>query len=201
MPIYAPIVDAFTGSDGTSLTTPARSGFPWVTNPDGSAQPSYQIQSNRMTPDSAGGWIYWDVVTPANHQAAITVPVLPGGSGVVEIETRVINIGTATWSGYAVGVTPGAGSNQFYITRYDSGAGTTLATATSTFSANDELGVECIGSRIAVLKNGVEVTSATDTTYSSAGRAVIYSDGTTVRLDDWRIGAYPRLLGMTGIGS
>jgi hypothetical protein len=187
MPVTVPTVDDFTGVDATTLTTPPRAGLPWKVNPDGAGPyPSYQLAGNQARPDAAGGWIYFDSTYGPNCQAAFLVPVLPGGTGVVEIGIRLINLGTLSLSGYYGGVNPGLST--FYVGRMDNDVPTTLNSQAGAFTDGDEVAVECSGSTISVMRNGVAMASTVDATYSQAGGAYIYTDGTVVRLDNFRFG-------------
>lgn len=74
----------------------------------------------------------------------------------------------ASWDGALVsGYAVRAHATAPVLYRVDAGAATALASPVDSFAIGDDVGIECEGTTIRILKNGVAIDSAIDATYAS----------------------------------
>lgn len=181
------VLDDFNRANQTPLTAP------WAT-PLKTGNGAINLTGNQLAAAAAvASDAYWNGRLYGPDVAlAVTIPTLPtgGASNYVGLWARVTGAGTATPSGYAMLVVPGASAVLVY--RVDSGVETLLGTFSCTFIAGDKLGFQLVGSTLYLwhfsgsawtLRGKVE-----DSTYTAAGRVGYTTDSATARADDFVAG-------------
>jgi hypothetical protein len=187
-----PIIDDFDRSDENPL------GAPWDNPLAFAGVDALELSGNQLrctTDDIAGGRIALPG-SSADQEAYVTLAALPAtgaGSFVVSVRTQ-IGVGTDI-DGYDVAVSVAAGA--WSIRRVDNLAATVLNSGTlveGAVSAGDSFGISVIGTTITLhfkpaAGSWRDVDSATDSTYSARGDALLSVDisGTSVGDPDWRL--------------
>lgn len=94
----------------------------------------------------------------------------------------------ATIDGYAFHwtVVSGAGNDTWTIERVDNGVSTVLANGTVEIVNGDVLGLRFVaGGTLIAFRNGAQIGTASDTTYSGTGKLSLTIEGTTFRIDNF----------------
>ena len=108
-------------------------------------------------------------------EAYITVVTKVAGD-VHVLYARIAQPGTATYDGYEMRLSATGTAFRGYVVT--NGAVTLISTSTTTLVNGDSLGLECIGSNIAVYRKNTgswaQLTSVVDATYGSAGLLGLY---------------------------
>jgi hypothetical protein len=182
--------DDFTGTNGSNIDSAK-----WTPDAYGAGDSSPTIQSNSATSPGSGyaSAYYDDASFGADCEVYITIATRPGSANDVGVLLRMQSPGTSGMDGYSAQHAVNAGTDQWRIVRIDNGVETQLGALVDLESANgDKLGIEAIGSDIAVYRNNggtwTQLATRTDSTYSGAGYTGFYCIGTTVRLDDFYAG-------------
>lgn len=166
-----PILDDANRSDRGLGNDVASSGLVWgATEWDGSAT-AEQIISNQFRPAGAGS-AYITAIFQPDQEAYVTIAQAPDTTGYIQIACRLINIGTASWSGYLAFCDSSVPS--LSLRRVDSGTPTTITSTTSGVpTTGDIIGISCSGTTIYVWKVSGGVTtqllSIIDSTYTAPG--------------------------------
>jgi hypothetical protein len=187
------VLDNFTGTNGDDL--PVYSGN-WSTT---TGIANLEIQSNTATGTSSGSnnANYWNVSNfGPDSEGFVTISTLPnvGESVGVGVRTQQETSG-ATVDGYWVFYTRQSGTDNFTLERLDNGVLTQLgADFAQNVSAGDSIGIEVVGTTLtAYYHNGTSWSSLgtrTDSTYSAAGKVLLFTSSTASRLDDFGGGTY-----------
>ena len=152
------------------------------------------VVSNTCKANAAGncGNYYNPTTYGPPCEGRITI-VTKGGTGdQVGVWLRTQQPGSGlTIDGYLIVWQVAAGTDQLLIQRVDNGVATTLTTIGQEMNNGDVLGGRAIGSTITAWVNGVQVGSATDSTYAAAGNLVLSVVNTTFVLDDFGGGTVP----------
>lgn len=188
---YATLLSSFTGADENPLSE----GGNWArldTNGTGTLQRvSNTVGDTQATTRDA----YW---TPTNFgpdcEAYVSIPTKPGNTQSVSIVARVQGEGGAgTWDGYRATFTAASGTDTWLLDRItNNAAAATIASGNREFSAGEKIGIECIGTTIAIYVftggSWTQLGSGTDSTYTSAGKVGMRIANSTARLDDFFAG-------------
>ena len=129
---------------------------------------------------------YWAASTfGPDCEVYYSVPVINVAPDYLRLWLRIQNPGAANETGYMMQwLNSSAGCTIFKETARE--AYTQLATlSTPRFAANDQIGMEAIGTTITVYQNGTSVLSTTDATTTGAGYIAIGCRSTVFRLDDF----------------
>ena len=131
---------------------------------------------------------YWTVATygpDCEVYVSATRLASYGTGSYVRLWLRIQNPGAANETGYMMQwLNNASGCSIFKETSRE--AYTSLATSsTPRFAANDQIGMEAIGTTITVYQNGTSVLSTTDATTTGAGYLAIGCRSTIFRLDDF----------------
>lgn len=146
------------------------------------------VVSNQCKANAAGNCgNYYNPATYGPACEAYVTIVTKGGTGdEVDVWLRAQQPGSAfTIDGYLVAWQVAAGTDQLLIRRVDNGVATTLTTIGQEMNNGDVLGIRGVGSTITAHVNGVQVGSATDSTYAAAGNLLLGILNTTFVLDDF----------------
>lgn len=184
------VLDNFNRADGQTL------GANWANNLiaiySGTTQDA-AITSNQVDRLSSGqsavGLHYGSSTYGPDVESYLTMVAIVTGDDYM-VYGRIAQPGTSTHDGYLAYYTNG-NPNRWRVRRIDNGSFTTLATKAESASAGDKLGLEVIGSTVAVYRYTSGAwqlqASATDSTYSSAGYIGFYFPGTTsnAAIDDY----------------
>jgi hypothetical protein len=183
------IIDNFNRTDEDPLSD----GGKWSLGPDDFGSNTMRVFTNEAR-HSAGlnpvNAYRNDQDYGPNTEVYLTLVVLPATA--VLLYLRCVNIGAGTTDGYATYYNF-SGTDDFLICRNDNDALTGLgaSVAPGNWSAGDGLGLEMIGSTIAVYdrRSGVWAQQATrtDSTYTAAGTIgfKLNDTGTNTRVDDF----------------
>lgn len=154
-----------------------------------------QIVSERVRASAtAGGGSNSRWLNPISGNQTSTVKVISfsasaAGAGQVRVYAR---LQTTAWSGYCfIAGGTGFGSVSATLYRVDAGSFVSIASGSNiTLASGDELSVDCQGSTIRGLHNGVQIYSTSSSTYLTGypGIGVFVDTGnalSTVEIDDW----------------
>lgn len=187
------VLDNFTGTNGTDLQVYSAN---WASPPTGGV--AMEIQSNSATGTGAGSnnTAFWVTSFGPNTEVYATVSTKPADGSIVLLFSRgVQETSLTTADGYCLRFAPAAGTDAISIQRLDNGAQTTIGAAISQeVSAGDAIGMEIEGSTLRAYYKASGGswaqlgTDRTDTTYSAAGKAGMFTTSTAVRLDDFGAG-------------
>ncbi len=175
-----PATDAFTGSDGTALTTYSAN---WTLNFGNFALFSNSLRPNGgdVNTDAAA---HWNADTFGNDQYAQgTVPAI--STAYMGVAARCAT-SAATFYNFLVN------SDAYYLNKYVAGAGTNLGnTPSPDLTVGDTLRIEANGTSIVAKRNGTnKIGPITDSSITS-GSAGVTGNGTGtggVRIDNWEGG-------------
>jgi hypothetical protein len=180
-----PILDTFTGSDGTDLTVYS-ANWTLITAND------LEIQGNAATGTAvATCGVMWNVADYGpSSEVYVTLSTTPADGQSVRIFLRYDLVGD---TGYRLrqNKVAGAANDTWLLQRDDADAFTTLgATITQEVSNGDAIGIFMIGSIIAAYYKAVagswtELGTREDATYTAAAKLMLFCTDTTVRLDDF----------------
>lgn len=172
-----PATDAFTGSDGTVLTTYSAN---WTLNSG-----NFYIQINSIAPDGDGleNGAGWNADTFDNDQYATGTIVEEFSSAyAIGVSVRCKTDGTANYYGFY------SASDASYVFKMVTGSWTQLGNNGAAFVAADVMKLEVDGSQLTAYKNGspLSLSIGTDTAHAS-GRAGLsgYGYHYDCRLDNW----------------
>lgn len=172
-----PKLEAFTGSDGTALSTYNAS---WVANVG-----TMSIRSNNVRGDSSGQFnvFFWNGDTFNNDQYAEIVGIQGDNPTYIGVGLRHAGAGVQTFYYYA------ASTADSYVAKLVAGTETVLATGGSS-ATNDVLRLEATGTSLQAKKNGSNAFSAITDSAIASGKAGIVSYGfhVNVRGDNWEGG-------------
>jgi hypothetical protein len=151
-----------------------------------------QISVIANTCGNSGGDEWNPMTVPGNNfEVYLSIPTLPGAGQFFDIWGLDTPLDpSAIFNGYVITVTPGAGPNQWVLSRQDAGFPTTLAQYTHAFNAGDSFGMRKIGTTITVwYESGAgawtQIGSVTDThPYNSLYLGMEFGDN-TVRGDNF----------------
>lgn len=181
------LLDAFTGADQNPISTN------WSTPATGVGVGSCKRLSNQIAGSVASTSDAWyNVATYGpDCECYVTVTVKTATGDGIGVYGRVQqpSVSAATLDGYLVYASTASGTDTITIYRVDNIALTSLAVASQEFAVGDKIGIEIIGTTInAWYWNGstwTNVATATDSTYSAAGRLAFRIRGTLGRADDF----------------
>lgn len=187
-PIVATILDAFTRADATTA------GAGWTQMMETGVK-DFGISSNLLyNPDNAYQAMTWNAATYGpDCEGYITITTLMPLAHTVVVYARIKDAVADAWTfdGYAVRANRwddgGTDTLTLSIARYDNAVATQLgATVNITDHANgDQLGGRFQRSELKLFYNGTERMVRVDATYALAGYLAIYTDDSTVRLNDF----------------
>lgn len=162
----------------------------WTDSPDGTAYGGMRIVSNKIATITTDGWNYWNAATYGpDCEVYTTVDTLPGGTGTVTVDCRLVSIGTASLDGYTLEIRPDLSVLRFY--RIDNNSNTKLgADFSQAFAAGDSFGIEAVGSTFTIYyRSGAgawtSLGTRSDATYSAAGYLASYISNTTARMSNF----------------
>jgi hypothetical protein len=146
-----------------------------------------QIVSNQAVPLGNFASVYWNVATfGPDSEAYIKIATKPGTGFNIAAFARLQTPGSAAVDGYVAAASVLAGTDDHTLQRIDNGAYTQLGAAGNQELANgDVLGLEIIGTTLAVYINAVQKFTRTDGTYTGAGNIGFEGDQTAGRYDDF----------------
>lgn len=150
-----------------------------------------EVSSNELKGFTSGdNSAYVSTPVGPDCEAFITVATKPADTGYFRIFLRAADVnGTGALDGYSLEVYPAVGTDEWYLTRWDNGASTDIASQTAEIASGDAVWFELIGSALKGYQwDGASWTqriSATDGTYTGAGYAGFYCRGGTGRFDSW----------------
>ena len=174
-----PATDAFTNSNGTSLT--AHSGS-WTAHTGAFVINSNQLASNAASSDTLA---FWNADTFDNDQYAQATVTALSSPTQMGLAVRIANVGTKTFYGIAWD------DVNLYFFKYVDGAGE-LFDQSAAPSVGDVMRIEAEGTTIRVLKNGSASgapSPVTDTSIASGPAGITgYNNATSNRIDNWEGG-------------
>lgn len=141
------------------------------------------IVSNQYQPNTVDSLDYYNVTNlPANCYVeciASTVPVSASYGGIIlRIDTALFNFYGCTWN-----------TSGMRIQVFTAGVSTNIDAGSVTAPTNGQLvRLEVIGTLFKVYYDRVLINTATDTTYSAAGKSGILARGTTGKQDNFETG-------------
>jgi hypothetical protein len=146
-------------------------------------------QMNANSNPSARAWWNASQFGP-DCEAYVTITYKPPTGDCISVMARTSNVGLSTFSGYWGEACTASGADTWTLYRFDSGSFTQIGTTgTSEFAVGDGIGIEAIGSAIKLYQRTSGVwtvrTSATDTTYNTAGYIATGGDSASQTLDDF----------------
>lgn len=177
------ILDDFNRADAATL------GANWTDLTNG-----FSILTNQALPEvnSATNLSFWTAATfGPDCECYVEVPNKPGvNARNVLIYLRMTTAVAGTEDGYSVIFTTASGTDTQGIRREDNGVGTQLgASVSDEFDSGDSLGIEVIGTTIALYNKvaGVwsQLATRTDATYGAAGYIGMFGNNTGTRLDNF----------------
>ena len=180
------VLDAFTGTNGDDL--PTYSGN-WSQT---AGIANLEIQSNSATATSNGtnNSNYWNASNfGPDSECYVTISTKHGtGNAVVCGVRHQQETSGATIAGYWIYSLTNTGTDQYTLERLDNGVITQLgADFAQEITAGDSIGIEAVGSTLtAYYHNGSSWSSLgtrTDSTYSGAGKLLLFCSDTSARLD------------------
>lgn len=183
MPAFTSIFPVTSKLDDFNRANVLGLGPNWTPDPEAAGYASFDINSNRATPNTAFSAAYWNKTNfPADQEVFVTLAVLPVQAA--RVLARVTGIGVlATENNYEFEVD---GSLNSFISRTFKGTRTTVSGALAGFSAGDQMGLRCVGDQIIAYKNGTEIGRVTDASHASPGViAMVAQNDTTVRFEDF----------------
>lgn len=172
-----PATDNFTGTNGQALS--ARTG--WTVNAG-----SFAIQSNSLRPSAAatesGARWSGDSFSADQYAQCLIVGTEAGRS--IGVAVRVSTSGAQTWYGVYLSSSTIA---QFF--KNVAGTWTQLGSDITGWANGQTMRIEAEGTTIRVLRNGVQVASATDSAIANGAPGVGgWHSSTTSLIDDWEGG-------------
>ena len=141
----------------------------WTSSVD-SDDGGLKVVSNKIAPDTETSSALWNQAFPADQEVFVQVDALmEGGPDSLELFLNIQNGDTTTPSGYIFRFwsQTGAGVGRLELDRMDSGSFTRLVDVAQTIVVGDQLGARNEGGTLRFYVNGVEKTSATDSTYGT----------------------------------
>lgn len=208
------VLDAFTGTDGTS---PPNGN--WTNSWHGLGSTGLEIQGNAADPAHATN-ICNAYRNTQNYgpdcEAYATISSYSGNGDRFGVSGRIVQEGASTVDLYEVELltVTGASNDTLFIVRYDNNAGTQLgATITQEMAAAEKLGIECLGDQISGYRfsggSWALLGTRTDATYTAAGKIglKLRAGNGTMRADDYgggtivAAGGAARTLALLGVGS
>lgn len=146
------------------------------------------IVSNHVSSSTGNGASYYNVDTP-NADCYIKLRFLTLPSGGAEFIYTLLRYNTGTANGYMFRYLQGTGSQILIV---NGGTPTQLALLGGNPAATDVVEFRISGNTLSVFYNGVSAGSTTDSTYSTAGVAVLGMSGSGQggTVDDLEIGNY-----------
>lgn len=203
---YATLLDDFNRTNETPVASP------W-SNKIVTSNGNMNLASNQLA--GAGGSVnsaWHSTASPAaDFEAYATVATVPADTNVVRIYGRIATPGTAGVDGYFLQITMVVSvADTWTLFRLDNASATSIGTADAVLTDGDKIGLECIGSAIKAYQYTggawTNIVSATDATYSAAGKVGLGCSNTRARLDDLYVGdvgastARPKRLLTLGVG-
>lgn len=185
---FIPILDTFNRADGGL-------GANWTTPAFGWSPTALTISSNMITSSSSASWQYWNpTVFGPDCAAECRVMVKPTGTNRVYLYLRTDVAGSSP-GGYFFRY--GADGNMI-IGKSSGGSETTLVSTSITAANLDVMRFEAQGPVLRAYVNDNLILATTDTVFTGPGRAAIYIDDTTTRVDnfgaaDGNVFGYPML--------
>lgn len=142
------------------------------------------IVSNQVTGIAATNCSsYWNGGTPiADCYAKLKIQTIP--SGATDSTGLFLRFDPATFNGYAFEFFNGV----CRIIRLDAGVSTGLTTLGSNPTNGQVVKLEIVGSQLRCYYDAVLIGSATDATYSAAGRSGLFVIGSAPVIDDYEVG-------------
>jgi hypothetical protein len=196
-----PATDAFTGSDGTSLTAHSAS---WTMNHGAMAITSNAIRGNTASDDSMA---HWNADSFSNdHYSKSTV----AAKGIAnDNHGPAVRCDASTLNGYAYFFFDNSDSRILY--KVVNGSFTALGTKVPAgITVGDVMELQCSGTTITAKNNGTTESfgAITDSAFSSGSAGIGgYSNGTAARIENWEGGnlgggggAVQQRLSMIGVG-
>lgn len=147
---------------------------------------SILIESNQVRPSSGGNdsLVYWSSDVFANDQYAELTYAAEGTFAPIGPAVRVSGTSSANANGYALHLGTDANGNA-RLMRFLNGTGTILSTSTG-WVAGDIARIEADGTTIRVKRNGVELSSITDSNVASGSAGMSsYNAFGGERGDNW----------------
>ena len=179
-----PATDAFTSTNGTTLTTYSSS---WSLNSG-----DFAINTNAVYPNQSGaeGGARWNADTFGNDQYAQgKLANITTTGQTIGVAVRASTGGAASYYGFYA---DGSGGGKTFLFKMVSGTWTQLGSTGAALSANDLLRLEISGTTLTPKVNGSTQSppgTQTDSALSSGAAGLSgYSLSTAMRLDDWEGG-------------
>lgn len=141
------------------------------------------IVSNQYAPAAADSLDYWNGGTPpadcyAQCAASAVVASTSYGGLILRVDTTLFNFYGCTWN-----------TSGMRIQRFTAGVATNIDGGSLTAPTNGQvIRLTMVGTLLALYYDRVLISTATDATYSAAGRSGVLARGTTNRQDDFETG-------------
>lgn len=206
------VIDDFTRAD----TGPPPSAN-WSANPDGAVSPQFKVVSNQMVPNAANPWMTWNVADYGpDCEARIDLATLPNATEVIELELRLVSVGTSGIDGYLADVRPSDGRVRIFKLTNDTGSVLTTVT-TAAWNAGDGFGFEVTGTatttltvyrRVSGTWSSYASTTDSSSPFTAAGRIGVFASDVDGAYDNFGGGTvvvagaatHRRRRSLTGVG-
>lgn len=177
------ILDTFDRADAATL------GANWTDLTNG-----WAIASNQAAPEvnNVANWSLWSAAQfGPDCECFVDVPTKPTANArFVLLSIRSTTLVDSTLDGYEVYFLTASGNDTQHIDRRDNNVATQLgASITDEFNSGESLGIEMIGTTIALYNKvggtWTQIATRTDATYTAAGYIGIQGNNTGTRLDNF----------------
>ena len=175
--------ESFTGTSGALSTPWAQVDPPATINRNGSG-------AGKGSTNGTDIFVIWTANTFGSDQYSQVriAGGLANWTQAVQLCVRTTGTSESTYKGYAFFTDGLSGTGHSEVDKVVNGQWTTLRSFAQTFTTNDVVKLEAIGTTITVYKNGVSLGSVTDATFSSGSPGVgVY--GNAALIDDWQGGS------------
>ena len=179
-----PATDAFTGTNGTALTTYSAN---WLLNSG-----NFAINTNAVYPNQSGteSGARWNADTFGNNQYAQgKLANITTAGQTIGVAVRAATSGAASYYGFYA---DGSGGGKTFLFKMVAGTWTQLGSLGAALAVNAVLRLEVSGTTLTPKVNGSTQSppgAQTDSAHSSGAAGISgYSVSTSMRLDDWEGG-------------
>ena len=189
---FVTLLDAFTGTNGTSLPAYDAANWGTVTNATNNL-----IQSNAVQGGTASGTNInrWLPTSYGNFDVTYKVTTKTADTFDQGLWVRTTTTDVVTTGGYILDFGPTAGTDVLLVVRVDPGPVTnTLLTVNQELTAGDSVGFRVIGNSFSIYYKPAAgpwtlLGSVSDSNYPNPGGLWIYTSDTTGLMDDLSAGA------------
>jgi RHS repeat-associated protein len=181
-----PVIDNFNRANET-----LSDGGKWTNNIASTGETGLKVLSNQLSSSTSTTATAWrnDQRYGPDTEVVVTIATKPNAGNSVRLYARVQTPGSGSYDGYMVRYQENSGTDQVFIERIDASTITTLTTLNQEFAAGDKLKLRVIGNAIQAWRyagsSWSEVGETSDPRYDAAGYVGVGLRGTTGRLDDF----------------